>query len=180
RTRKSRWVNSRLWTKGAEELPPATRSDYTGSVPLVRRQGSSLARSLMLSKRIAIRPASDFPCLALAGSRHQLVNRVSRWLSLMQDGVHLLGDRHFDTVSVGQSHGSVRGEHPFGNHAVHTRDDFRQLAATTKLDAETAVARETTCAGEHQVAQSSQSCHGLLLSTTGYCEPRDFSKTTSN
>jgi len=65
----------------------------------------------------------------------------------MEDGVHLLGDGHFDTPSLRQSHRRRRSENSFCNHAVHPCEDFLQPSSAAKFHAYAAIARESASAG---------------------------------
>ena len=70
----------------------------------------------------------------------------------MQNGIHLLGDRHFDSAGASQSDCGLGSEHPFGDRPVHTGNNVRQLAAAAQFDTNAAIARQTAGASEHQVA----------------------------
>ncbi len=79
----------------------------------------------------------------------------------MQNRVHLLRDRHFDSAGASQSDRCLSGEHTFRDCAMHAGDDFGQFPPAAQFDANAAVARESSGAGEHQVAQTRESGHGL-------------------
>ena len=79
----------------------------------------------------------------------------------MQNVIHLLGDRHLDAAGASQSDRSLRGEHAFRDRAVHAGNDVREFAAASQFDPDAAVAREAAGAGEHQIAQTSESGHGF-------------------
>ena len=94
----------------------------------------------------------------------------------MQNGIHLLGDRHLDATSASQSDRSLGGEDAFRDRPVHAGDDVRQFAAAAQFDAYAAIARESAGAGEHQVAQAGESGHGFLAAAAGHGQPRDLSQ----
>ena len=85
----------------------------------------------------------------------------------MQDGMHLLGDGHFDVAGVSQAYGCSCGEDSFGDHAVHAGDDLGQFLAAAEFDADAAVAREAAGASEDQVAESGESGHGFGAAAAG-------------
>ena len=94
----------------------------------------------------------------------------------MQNGIHLLGDRHFDAVSASQPDRGLGGEDTFRDRAVHAGDDVRQFAAAAQFDAYAAIARESAGTGEHQVAQAGESGHGFLAAAAGHGQARDLSQ----
>lgn len=60
---------------------------------------------------------------------------------MVQDGVHLFGDRHLDAAGMGEANGGGGGEDPFGDHAVHAGDDVRELSSAAEFDAYAAITR---------------------------------------
>lgn|ERR1700688_5039170 len=59
--------------------------------------GTGLLRRYVSGSRVAL--ASER--FALAAACHQLINRFSRIFTLLQDGMHSLGDGHLDSASAG-------------------------------------------------------------------------------
>src|ERR1700722_3095652 len=86
---------------------------------------------------------------------------------MVQDGVHLFGDGHFDVASVGQANGGGGSKNAFGDHAVHGGDDVGELASTAEFDADAAISGQAAGAGEHEVAKAGQAGHGFGASSTG-------------
>lgn len=68
---------------------------------------------------------------------------------MVQDGVHLLCDRHFDASGLSQADCGGSGENPFGDHPVHSGNDFVQLAAVAQFDADATIARQASGAGKY-------------------------------
>src|SRR5215469_11329227 len=62
---------------------------------------------------------------------------------------------------MGEANGCGRGENAFGDHAVHSRDDFGKLLAASEFDADTAIAREASGASEDEVAEAGESGHSV-------------------
>src|SRR5579863_4405289 len=85
-----------------------------------------MPRPAQVSKKIRLgKPrALGSEGFALAAACHQLINRFSRIFTMLQDGVHLLGDGHFDSTSAGQPHRRCRREDSFRNHAMHSGEDL--------------------------------------------------------
>jgi len=79
----------------------------------------------------------------------------------MQDRVHLFCDRHFDMASLGEPHGGGGGKYAFGDHAVHSLDDVRQLAAAAEFHADAAIPGEAARARKNQVAEPGKSGHSF-------------------
>ncbi len=75
---------------------------------------------------------------------------------------------------AGQSDGGVGGEHAFGDHAVHTGDDFVELASLAEFDADGAIARQASGAGEHQIAHTGEAGHGFGTAAASDGQARDF------
>ena len=73
----------------------------------------------------------------------------------MQDGVDLLGDRHFHAHLAAQLKRRRRGLHTLGNH-VHAVDDVLESGATAKLDANPSIAAQGAGTGQHQVTEARQ------------------------
>jgi hypothetical protein len=78
--------------------------------------------------------------LTLAATRHQFLDGFARRLSLVQDGVHLLGDGHFHASAMSEAHGGCGGEDSFGDHAVHAGDDVGQFLSAAEFDSHAAIA----------------------------------------
>ena len=78
----------------------------------------------------------------------------------MQDIAHVLGDRQFDAVALGQPHHFIRGLDRFDHLAdrPHRILDGLPLA---QCQAQAAVAREVAGAGQHQIAQAGQAHQGF-------------------
>src|ERR1035437_6362539 len=110
------------------------------------------------------------------GAPHQISYGVLHGSPVLKNRVHLLGNRHFDPGSMGQSDRSFGGEHAFCDHAVHPRDDVIQLAPVSQFDANAPVSREAAGAGEDQVAESGQSGHGFRSAPARDYQPRDLSQ----
>ena len=85
----------------------------------------------------------------------------------MQNGVHLLGDRHLDVPGSGQTDSRSGGENPFRNHAVHAGKNFRQLSAATKFYTYAAIAGESAGASQHQVSETGEARHGFRFASAG-------------
>ena len=60
---------------------------------------------------------------ALSATAHQVANRSAGFFSIVQYGIHLLADRHFNGMRSGQTNRGIRGQHAFGNHAMHSGND---------------------------------------------------------
>src|ERR1700688_378124 len=90
----------------------------------------------------------------LRGSRHQFFNSLLWWLSIFENSEHLLGDRHLDFFLMRQANCGSGGENAFGDSASHVRDNVAQFPALAKFNADAAIAREITGAGENQVSHS--------------------------
>src|ERR1035437_5121621 len=110
------------------------------------------------------------------GAPHQISYGVLHGFPVLKNRVHLLGNRHFDPGSMGQSDRSVSGEYAFCDHAVHPPDDVIQLAPAAQFDADAPVSREAAGAGEDQVAESGQSSHSFRSAAAGNYQPRDLSQ----
>ena len=76
---------------------------------------------------------------------------------MVQDGVHLRGDGHFDSTHACEFDGSMRGEDAFGHHAMHGGDDLRKLTSAAQFDSDAPVARKAAGASEDQIAQPCES-----------------------
>src|ERR1022692_3375623 len=122
---------------------------------------NSNARSLLRSER-----------LAFAAAGHQLTNCFTGSFTLVQDGVHLLGDWHLDAAGTGQSYRRRRREDALGNHAMHSGKDLRYLSAAAKFDSHTAIPRETARASQHQVAKAREARHSFGIAPTSHHQPR--------
>ena len=75
-----------------------------------------------------------------AGTGHELTDGLFGALVAVEDGVHLLGDWHFDCVASGEAQSGCGAADTFGYLAVEAGDDVRKLPATAELDADGAVA----------------------------------------
>jgi hypothetical protein len=58
------------------------------------------------------------------------LDSVARRFTFIEDGMHLLGNRHFHAACLRQLHRSVSGEDTFRDHAMHARDNFGELATS--------------------------------------------------
>src|ERR1700687_782835 len=86
---------------------------------------------------------------------HDFTDGVFGGLPLVEYGVDLFGDGHFDLVLAGQSQQRRGRFHAFGDHA-HVREDLRKAAAFAELDADMAVPAERPGASEDKIAQPSE------------------------
>src|ERR1700694_2794284 len=109
--------------------------------------------------------------LAFTGAGHQFLDGFPGRFAVVQDGVHLFGDGHFDIAGLGQANGGGGGEDSFGDHAVHGVDDSGQLSSATEFDSDAAVSGQATGAREHQVAEAGQTGHGFGASSAGPYQP---------
>ena len=98
----------------------------------------------------------------------------------MQDGVHLLSDRHFDTASVSKADGCSRGEDTLRDHSMHSGDDLRKFSASAEFYSYRSVARKPTGAGKNQIAQASESRHSFGAASAGNHKPRHFGESTGD
>ena len=85
----------------------------------------------------------------------------------MQYRVHLLGDGHFYTARAGKADRGCCREGSFGNHAVHSLNDFGKPLAATEFDADAAVAGKASGAGEDEIAEAGESGHSFGVSSAG-------------
>jgi hypothetical protein len=90
--------------------------------------------------------------LTFTGPGHQVLNGVACGFSFIQDGMHLLGDRYFHSVSSRKLHGGVGGVNTFGDHAVHASDNLGQFASAPEFDSYGTISRKASGAGEHKIA----------------------------
>ena len=98
----------------------------------------------------------------------------------MQDRIHLFRDRHLDAAGASQSDRGLSGEHAFRDCAVHAGNDFGQFAAAAQFDADAAIARKSSGAGEHQVSQAGEPGHGFLAAAAGHGQSCDLSQAASD
>ena len=89
---------------------------------------------------------------------------------MVEDGVHLFGDGHFDAVAGGEAEGGGGAADAFGDFAVEAGDDVGELAAAAEFDADGAVAGEGAGAGEDEVADAGEAGEGLAAAAAGYGE----------
>src|ERR1700722_13097721 len=115
-------------------------------------------------------------CFAFAAARHQFMDGFTRSFALAEDGVHLLGDGHFHSAGTRQADRRGGGENSFCDCAVHACDNFSELASAAEFHAHAAVARQASGAGENQIAQAGEACHGFSASATGHDQARHFSQ----
>src|SRR6266498_3192965 len=101
-------------------------------------------------------------------------------LSIVQDGVHLLGDGHFYAASLGEAYRGCCREDSFGDHAVHSSDDVRQFLAAAKFDSHAAIAREASGAGEDEIAESGETRHGVGAASAGDDQASHLREAASN
>ena len=99
---------------------------------------------------------------------------------MIQNRMHLLSDRHFHSMRARELQCSLRSKDSFCNHAMHARNNFRQLASATQLDANAAITRKSASAGKDQIAKSRQARHGFGSAPASYCQPGDLSQSTSD
>src|ERR1700730_8437101 len=79
---------------------------------------------------------------ALAATFHQFLDRIAWILAVVENRMHLLGDRHFDSTSPSQADCCCSCKDSFGDHPMHASNDFRQLSSATEFDAHAAIARK--------------------------------------
>ena len=84
----------------------------------------------------------------------------------MQNGTHLFGDGHFNSVAGRQSQRRVGCKHPFGDHSMHAGHDVTQLAATPQLNSNGPISRQSSRAGQYQVAHSRETRELIRAYTT--------------
>jgi hypothetical protein len=65
-----------------------------------------------------------------AGAGHEFADGLFGTFVVVEYGVHLLGDRHFDGVTGGEAESGSGAEDAFGDSAVEAGDDIGKLAAT--------------------------------------------------
>src|SRR5437588_3600185 len=145
---------------GVISVTKVLAKSVTGAIFGRDRERGQFIRALCLRRH----PAG----LALAASGHESLYSFTGRFSLVQDGVHLLGDRHLHATGACESDGRRGGEDAFGDHAVHAGNNFRQLVSAPEFDADAAVAREAAGTSENQVTESCQTSHGFGASSTGY------------
>ncbi len=75
--------------------------------------------------------------------------------------MHLLGDGHLHITCVGQLDGGIRREHAFCDLAVHARDNLGKFPSTSEFNADIAVPREFSRAGEDKITETGESGHGF-------------------
>src|ERR671934_1557101 len=77
-----------------------------------------------------------------AGGRagHHLINGLMRRSTLVEDGVYLLGDGHFDVQFAGKPDSGIGGKNAFRDHPVHTLHNLLQLAAASQFDSNGTIA----------------------------------------
>ena len=92
----------------------------------------------------------------------------------MQDRVHLLRDRHFDSARSRQADSRGRSKDSFGNHAMHFFENFWQFPSAAKFDSYAPVARKTAGASQYKIAQSGKASHSFNFASAGYYQPRYF------
>src|SRR5580704_1454986 len=115
---------------------------------------------------------SDLRGFPLPTAGHQFADGFARRLPMMQDCVHLSGDGHFHLMNTCQFDRSVCGENSLRHHAVHARNDVRQFTTTAEFNTNTAIAGQSSRAGQHQISQAGQSSHGFWLPAAGYHQAR--------
>jgi hypothetical protein len=72
----------------------------------------------------------------------------------MQNGIHLLCDRHLHAVTRSEAKSRRRGSDSFCNLAAHPGKDLIQGTATTQFNSYRTVARKFASAGQHKIANS--------------------------
>src|SRR4051812_6166905 len=100
-----------------------------------------------------------------SGTGHQVAYGVGGSFVTMEDGIHLLGDRHLDAVAGGEPEGGGGGADSLGHLASHAGEDIVELAAAAELDADGAVTRERAGAGEDEVAHAGEAGEGLAAAS---------------
>src|SRR5215472_3544476 len=90
----------------------------------------------------------------------------------MEDSVDLLGNGHLDAVARGEAECGCSGANSFGDLASHAGEDVVKLASAAKLDPDGAVARESSGAGEHEVADAGETGDCLASTSAGDGEAR--------
>ena len=96
---------------------------------------------------------------------------------MVQDGIHLRGDGHFNSARTSEFDGCMSREYAFGHHAMHGCDDLRKLASAAQLNSHAAVARKATGAGEDEIAQPCESGHRILAAPARYDQAGDLCQT---
>src|ERR1700741_422971 len=90
---------------------------------------------------------------AFGAAGHEVVDGFAGGFAVVEDGVHLFGDRHPNTTTLPQPLGSARGQPSFGNHTVHSGDDVGQLPPASQFHADGSIARQPASAGQHKISQ---------------------------
>src|SRR5690348_4682050 len=104
------------------------------------------------------------------GPTHQVLDGFAGVLALVQDGVDLLSDGHFDLIVGGKLQRGGGGENAFGNFAFESGQGFRKAEALAQLDAHPAVARERSGAGQYKVAEAGESGEGFTAASASHGE----------
>src|SRR5579859_5974678 len=118
----------------AEKKSAIARTSLNGRIRvserILRVKRTTLRRTVSVTRNVAARLGAGF---ALAAASHQLLNSFARGFSLMQDGVHLLGDGHFYAARASQADGCRCSENSFSDHAVHAGDDVGEFFPATEF-----------------------------------------------
>src|SRR5579859_8065514 len=165
----------------AEKKSAIARANLNGRIRaserILRVKRTTLQRTVSVTRNVAARLRAGF---ALAAASHQLLNGFARRFSVMQDGVHLLGDGHFYASRASQADGCGGSEDSFCDHAVHGGDDVGELFPATEFDAYAAIAGQTAGTGKDEVAEARESSHGFGAPTASHHEPRHLGQAASD
>src|SRR6266581_9759084 len=151
-------------------------SGQLGQPDRARRRASATGTLVLEAQKVH---NHGFSLLPLQWPLHDVPNRVLGGLARVQNGVYLLGNRHFDLMFAGQRQQRLGGVHALGHHA-HIREDFAQSSPFAQLDSDKAIAAERARASEHQIAQPRQSAERFRPRSQRHGQTRHFRQAARN
>jgi hypothetical protein len=84
------------------------------------------------------------------------LDSISRRFTVIEYGMHLLGDRHFHSARFRQLHRGVGGKDTLRYHAVHAGNNFGELSTSTEFYSDAAISRKSSGAGQDQITKTGE------------------------
>src|SRR5262249_5154468 len=104
------------------------------------------------------------------------MDSISGRLAVVQHGMHLFRDWHFDALHTCQAERGVRRQHTSGTIAVHTGDDLGRGPSMSESYSPAPLAGEPARARENQIAKPGKTAHRFALTATSHDKSCDFGK----